>query len=155
MSHPQQDYYANLGASPEPPPKPKMSWGKVLVFGCLGVTVFGGMVFAVCLYLGWSTFVRFGIRDDIEEYESDLQACEMQEAVRSNLLQRFDAVHDTVDGRNFGLMDWIAHDETFDSILKDQQVTSAELERLDRELGKIENALGLPVGAIPKTPPHE
>lgn len=155
MSQPQPDYYAQMPQAGSNNRKQGPSWLKIFVVGCLGLGALSVIVTILLVVLGWTALVRFGIRDDLANYQAEVTACGIDPSITKSLLQRMDVIREKVDGRNYGFMDWIPHDEVIQSLLQDHELSELELDRLDKELGLIEKALNLPVGSLPKPPPNE
>ncbi|MCW8131388.1 MAG: hypothetical protein KIS92_13650 [Planctomycetota bacterium] len=151
MSLPQPDYYAQFPDQPgHEPRKPGPSWLKIFVVGCLGLSALTLVIVVLGFVLGWSALVKFGIRDDLSNYQTTILSCDLDPDVSRALIHRMDAIREAVDGHNLGFMDWIPHDDAIQALLEDQELSELELERMDKELGQVEKALKLPVGSLPK-----
>ena len=126
-----------------------MLTGKNALLGCLFFVFLGFVFLAGCLWLSWGPFVRFAITDDLLEYQKKVRASNLDPEATRVLDMRLDTLRDHVQASGYGLWDWLPHDEVIVEIFQDGQVTGDELERLDRELVRMEKGFKVEPQPLP------
>ncbi len=87
---------------------------------------------------GWQAFVRFGMVNDLSDYQKVISASELDPQVKRRLVGRVDLVRERARDKYIGFFRWLSYDESFKAILGDRVVTNDEVLLLERELQRLE-----------------
>ena len=133
-----EDPYGSLSvAQPRTPGRPS-SAGKWLV-GCALLLV---AVVAVAIgggFLGWGAFSRFGMGTDLDDYQTKVQASDLDAATKTELGAEITRAQERIRSHelNPSFVRWVGHDESIRAALARQHVTPDELKEVREHLRAI------------------
>jgi hypothetical protein len=125
---------------PVPPARERSTRGAHRVLVILGA-VFAGLVVVALLGLGfgWRAFVRFGVADDLKQYQDLVQRAELDPPTKLELNAEIRRLRDQVrDGElKPAFWEWLEIDGTVRGALKEAPVTPIGLDNVRHELGRL------------------
>jgi hypothetical protein len=124
--------------------EPQSSGCRGYATGC-GIVVATVLVLAaVGLYLAWPGFAKFGAQNDLAKFRDTVEAMNLDEAVRTELVAEFDKVRLSIDDHNnFAFMQWVEIEKEVTKLLTDGALTPDELKKLRAEIARMKKIQGI------------
>lgn len=110
---------------------------KVIAIVLLIVVFVGGLV-GYGAWRGWQAFVRFGMANDLSDYQKVISDSELDAQVKRRLVGRVDLIRERARDKYIGFFRWLSYDESFKAIFGDRRITNDEVLLLERELYRLE-----------------
>ena len=125
---------------PAPPagPEKRASTISPLVLGCVIVPLVLVLLLAVGAFLGWRSFMSYGIASDFTEYQAKIRPMDLDPAVKEALLERMEKLREKGRTSPISFWKWVDYSSSIKSLLEDGKLTPDEVEALNRELDRME-----------------
>jgi hypothetical protein len=101
------------------------------------------VLFLLCgggVFLGWNSFVGFGVGTDLRKYDEAIQASQLSKGAKQRLSKRLDNLRLMAAKNPPAFFTWLDHDNRMKEIT-DDGVTPDEVPKIERELDEIEQLL--------------
>ncbi len=92
----------------------------------------------VGVWRGWQAFVRFGMVNDLTEYQTTVSQSDLDPEVKRRLVGRLDLIRERARDKYIGFWRWLSYDESLKTIFADKRVAPDEVLILERELYRLE-----------------
>ena len=114
--------------------KPRRKTWKIVLVVLACVVLLAG----VGVWRGWQGFVRFGVVNDLTEYQTTVGRSDLDPEVKRRLVGRLDLIRERARDKYIGFWRWLSYDESLKTIFEDKRVTPDEVLILERELYRLE-----------------
>lgn len=112
--------------------------------GGLGILVIAGVVVVAisccCCTLGWGSFVRFGIGEDLEDFRISARGSDLPQSQKDSYVRRFEDIEDRLDSGELEMsfLQWVDASVDIEEVFADGRVESWELPVLEEAVRSME-----------------